>query len=367
MKALMIHSEDSAVGGYRIWQQAKYLPGVGMEVKRLPNKTPELPNDRETGESTKDAKLKFNYKKYGSWEDLAEDVDIMVLQRSDNPQAIALALAIREQYNIPIVYEIDDNIYDVSENSPSYQYWYKGSPLIEVAEMFMKNVDAITTTTDELKRVYSHLNDNIYVLPNCQDPDSWEGLRRPQQEDKIVIGWAGGYTHYDDLKLIAPAIKRVLKNNPNVIFRVIGTLPDFLKGVKGVDFRTDAVHASMWPRKLAELDFDIGLAPVVKRPFNLGKSNIKWQEYAMLEIPTIASDIGTYSSIRDGVDGILTNNDPANWRKAMEDLIRDEEKRRALGVAAKQRVLEEFNITKNIGQWKDAYGQIIKRFKPVSS
>lgn len=363
MKALMVHSEDSAVGAYRIWQPAKHLPSLGWEVKRLPNQTPTLPNDRSIGQTSKDPEIRRAYEKYGSWEDMAEDVDIMVIQRSDNPQTIALALAIRDVYNIPIVYEIDDNIFDVSENSPSYQYWFPGSPLFEVAELFLKNVDAITTTTPALAEVFRQYNDNVYVLPNSQDPDDWAGQATQPKSDQVVIGWAGGHSHYDDLKAIAPAIKKILKKHNNVIFRVIGTLPDFLENVKGVEFRTDAVHASRWPSKLAELNFDIGLAPVVNRPFNRGKSNIKWQEYSMLEIPTIASSIGTYDAIEHMRTGILTNNDPKEWLKAIDLLVTNPYLRKSLGQEAKRSVMDQFNITENIHLWDAAYREIIERKK----
>lgn len=363
MTVLLIHSEDSAVGMYRIWMPGKYLPKTGISVRRLPNESANLPNDREIGRTTKNKEMRKTFKKYGSWEDMAEGADLVVLQRSDNPQAIPLALAIREQYDIPLVYEIDDNIYDVSKNSPAYQYWFPGSPLKDIAELFMRNVDAITVSTENLVDVYKQFNDNIYVLPNCQDPEAWKRIKRRGGNDKIVIGWAGGYTHYDDLKVIARPIKRILRNYPNVEFRIMGTLPDFLDKVDGVKFRTDGVHCTQWPKKLAELNFDIGLAPIVERPFNAGKSNIKWQEYAMLEIPTVASNFGPYKSIEHGVDGLLANNNEYSWELQITKLIEDEELRRRLGEAAKQSVLANYNIEKNIGQWHDAYSSIIRRFK----
>ena len=367
MKALMTHSENSGLGYYRIWMPADALKRSGWEINRIPDYLPTIPNDKQSALSSTDPLLKRMYEKYGSWEELAEGIDIMILQRSDQPQVIALTLAIREQYGVPVVYEVDDNIYDVSENSPAYKYWHPGSPFFEVAETFMRNVDAITVSTHELKKVYEKYNDNVYVLENCQDPKDWEGVVRPEPEDKIVIGWAGSYTHYDDLKIVAPAMKKILKKYPNVVFRVLGLKPDFLQNMKGVELRSDWSDIRQWQRKLAELNFDIGIAPVVNRPFNRGKSNIKWQEYSMLGIPTVASDVGPYRSIRDGVDGVLTNNDPKNWYNALERAIKDAELRKTLGENAKQRVLTDFNIDRNIGQWNDAYREIIERFKSVSS
>ena len=366
MIALMIHSENSAVGLYRIWMPAKYLETLGDTVRRLPDEGAALLNDTAQVKTTKNKTYLKNFKKYGSWESMADGASIVVMQRSDTLEAVPLALAIREQYNIPFVYEIDDNIYDVSENSPSYKYWHPGSGNRAIAEMAMRNADAITVSTEALKKVYSQFNDNIYVLQNCQDPEVWKGLKRKGNDEKIIIGWAGGHTHYDDLKLIARPIKRILRNYKNVRFRIMGTLPDFLNGVDGVQFRLDGVHCSKWPQKLAELNFDIGLAPITERPFNEGKSNIKWQEYAMLEIPTIASRFGPYMNIKHMDNGLLANNNEYSWELWMTKLIEDKELRQSIGSKAKQSVMDEYNITKNIGKWHAAYSDIITKFHTKS-
>lgn len=362
MKALMLHSENSGVGYYRIWQQAKYLKRAGWDVARMPDQSVRLPNDDSIGEATEDPELAENYKKYGSWESLGQGSDILVFQRPDDPQTLAMALAMRDIYNAPFVFEIDDNVFDVSKSSPSYKYWYPGSPYREMAEMFMRDADAITVTTPELASVYSEFNDNIYVLPNCQDPEDWKGIKKPKSEDKIVIGWAGSDTHYDDIKLIARPLKKFLRNNPNVTFRILGTLPDFLKDVKGVEFRKDWVPVQKWPSKLAELNFDIGLAPVVSRSFNECKSNIKWQEYAMLDIPTVASNFGPYKEIQHRETGLLANTDD-EWYSMLSELARDATERKRLGENAKQYVLDNLNIKTRIGEWDSVYRTIIEQYK----
>lgn len=361
MKALMLHSENSGVGKYRIWTPAKYLAKTGWDVARIPDEPIRIPNDR--GYDGDDPVLLEAKEKYGSWEELAEGSDIIVMQRPDQPESIALGMALREMCNAPLVFEVDDNIYDVAENSTAYKYWYPGSPLFEVAELLMRNADAITVSTNELVDVYKHLNSNIYVLQNCQDPTDWKNIVRPKPEDKIVIGWAGSATHYDDIYLVRRAIKRILRNNPNVVFRMLGFKPDFFEKNPQIEIETNFSLVQNWTPRLAKLRFDIGIAPVVDRPFNRGKSNIKWQEYAMLEIPTVASKVGPYRSIRHGEDGYLATTED-EWVFYLEKLIKDAKLRRTIGKAAKQTVLNEYNIEKNISQWDVAYREIIKNFTP---
>jgi glycosyltransferase involved in cell wall biosynthesis len=342
-KAIMLHAENSAVGLYRIWMQAKYLEKLGWDIYRLPNKHPEISTDE--------------------WEKISEGADIIIAQRTDNPDVIALMMAMGDLRNCPVVYEVDDNIFDVSASSHAYQYFHPGSPFLTVATTFMEAADAVTVSTQGLREAYTRYNPNIWMLKNCQDPEMWRGVKNKNTGDKVVIGWAGSSTHYDDLKLIQRPLKKLLKHNPNVIFRVLGIMPDFLMNVPNVEVLGQQwVDVDKWPKKLASLGFDIGIAPVVHRPFNIGKSNIKWQEYSMLGIPTVASKVGEYCEIDHGVTGFLADSDPA-WSAHLERLVRDAELRKTVGEAAKQYTLEHSNIQLNINKWDEAYRAIIKKHR----
>lgn len=359
-KALLLHSENSAVGKYRIWQPAKHLEKLGWEVRRIPDEVRRIPIDR--GYDGNDPELLESLKEIGSWEDLIDGVDIIVMQRPDQPETLALAMALREQANCSLVFEVDDNIYDVAKSSTSYQYWYEGSPLRKIAEMFMENCDAITVSTPALVDVYKHLNPNIHVLPNYQDHEEWAGITPvPGEDGKIVIGWAGSSTHYDDLHMIRRPLKKLLRNHKNVAFKCVGMRPDFLEGVDRVEVSTAWAPVREWPKALAKLGFDIGIAPVVHRPFNLAKSNIKWQEYSMLGIPTVASNLGEYKAIDHGKTGFLASSED-EWYFYLEQLVKDTELRKQVGEQAKA-AMSEFDSQKRAIEWDKTYRAIIAKYK----
>jgi glycosyltransferase involved in cell wall biosynthesis len=76
---------------------------------------------------------------------------------------------------------------------------------------------------------------------------------------------------------------------------------------------------------LRNVDFDIGLAPLVPSVFNQAKSPIKTAEYAALGIPAIASDVGPYPGfVEDGVTGFLVRQ-PHEWAAALKALADDPE------------------------------------------
>lgn len=348
MKALMLHSEDSAVGFYRIWQPAKYLEKLGWEVARTKDSIETLPIDGEDG-----------------WEGLGRGTDIIVAQRPEAVENVALFMAMRDHFGAPFVYEIDDNIYDVAESSTAYKYWYPGSPRIAIVETLIKNADAVTVTTEALRDAYSHLNDTIYVLPNCQDPEFWK-FKKSKPNKNFTIGWAGSSTHYDDLKSIWRPMKKFLRNHRDVRFKVVGAKCDFLVDHPQVDISTEWSHISKYPQYLADLNFDVGVVPVVSRPFNLGKSNIKWQEYTMVGVPTIASDLGEYKEIKNGTTGFLAKDD-ITWNHYLEKLYDDRELGAAIAVNSKQYVLKNCNIANRITDYDDAYRNIIRKYKSSQS
>lgn len=350
MKALLLHSENSAVGKYRIWQPAKYLEKMGWEISRIPNASATIPID---------------HKKKGDqcWECRSKGADIIVMQRPDQPESIALALAMREKFHCPLVFEIDDDIYDVAESSTSYKYWYPGSPLRAMAEIFMKEADAITTTTSVLKDVYKDLNPDIYILPNYQDEDDWKNIKpMSHNNDKVIIGWQGSSTHYDDLRLIRRPLKKILRNYPNVEIHILGAKVDFMVGVERCKLSTDWVDVEKFPTYLNSLGFDIGIIPVVDRPFNRGKSNIKWQEYSLANIPTIASNVGEYKAIKHNVTGLLAYSE-SEWYFYLEQLIKDANLRKSLAKEAKQTVLANYTMSHNIHLWDETYRTIIDKYR----
>lgn len=342
-RAVFNHYDNSGVSYWRIWMQEKWLKKMGRQTFRFDNTKP--------------------FVSIEDWEDILPGADIFVNQQHDNPEFMALTMAMRDMYKIPIVAEIDDDIYDVSPSSPAYKYFYPGSPVIEMAEEYLRDADAITTTTQQLASVYSRLNKNIYVLPNAIDFEDWP-KHVVRQGDPIIIGWAGSPTHFDDLALVRKPLMKLLKKHKNVMVRVMGCLPDFMAGHPQIELRQDYVDILDWPRKLASLNFDIGLAPLVASNFNLGKSNLKWMEYSTLGIPTVCSKVGEYeNSLEQGVTGFLAT-DELSWFYYMDRLVSEPELRTTIGKAAKQKVLTDYNIKTKVKEWDDAYTDIIGKFKP---
>lgn len=66
----------------------------------------------------------------------------------------------------------------------------------------VKTAQYITTTTplfsDEIKKV----NKNVFVIPNAVDPTEKQYIPKPEKSDRLRIGWLGGSSHLEDLRLL---------------------------------------------------------------------------------------------------------------------------------------------------------------------
>ena len=67
----------------------------------------------------------------------------------------------------------------------------------------------IITTTEIFAEEMSKLNKNIYVIPNAIDPSEKQFTPNPVKAERIRIGWLGGSSHLEDLKLLKGMVRRL--------------------------------------------------------------------------------------------------------------------------------------------------------------
>lgn len=292
-----------------------------------------------------------------------------------------------------IVVDYDDDPFNTSPLNPYYQFigteevefvwpdgkremlWSKnpmehGGRLLDIEtnirrrDLFrasFKNADMVSTTTDILRSKLATINPNTVVLPNLVDFEQYPVVEHKKK--RIRVGWQGGASHYEDLYMVAPAIKKLLKKYDNVDFVFWGDLRMY-----GLfrDIPMERVECHQWvkqivyPYKLACLNLDIGLCPVVDNEFNRNKSAIKWMEYSVVKAATVASNIPPYSAvIEDGQTGLLV--DENGWFDAMEKLVLDNDKREKLSNNAFDEVHTNHNANSKAYLWLNAYEKLISR------
>ncbi|MDQ6796966.1 MAG: glycosyltransferase, partial [Actinomycetota bacterium] len=214
-----------------------------------------------------------------------------------------------------------------------------------------KECDVCTCTTPALASRLRRLGKPTYVLPNGFDDETLvrsrlaRRLRRSVPHDGICrIGYASGsLTHQRDFALVADPTAEVLRTHPRahlVVYRGgldLDEFPAFDDLRAQVEWR-EIVPLDALPVELSRLD--VNLAPLeVGNPFCEAKSDLKFFEAALADVPTIASPTEQHRRvIDDGVNGLLADDDDA-WRHALVRLVDDAELRRSMGRSAHRSVL----------------------------
>lgn len=310
--------------------------------------------------------------------------DLVVSQRAHTPEVLSLIKYIRQQLHTPVVYELDDTIHHLHSFNPAYAYYFnpeKKAKIFEMLEGCIRESDAMTVSTEYLKKVYSRFNKNIYVLPNCIDYEVFadKNIRKHDHGDEIWIGWAGSVSHIPDLGDVADAVKKILQEFPQTKLALGGFDGHYVTANgktrylwDGIPYdRTVKIHwvndMKNYPTLLSH--FDIALAPLADVVFNRCKSNLKFLEYAACGIPVIASAVEPYAkTIKDGDTGLLI---PAStskkgsasklWYNAIKSLVTNEQLRRTLADNAKFFVKQNYDMSVRVHDWFDVYKEVIER------
>lgn len=292
--------------------------------------------------------------------DAADLPNTLIGQRLCKDGPSLLWAKISEAKNRPrMIFELDDDLWNIDPSSPIAYEWFMGGYDREtnthhtVKENLARNMalaDAVTCTTEPLAEILRKFNDNVHIIPNYL-PKWVLDWKRPRTE-KLSIGWMGSGTHNMDWDYCGPHIRRFLERNPQVQFRVIGN-----KDPRKIGFakNLDQIVADDWYMKVEDcwraIDFDIGIVPLRPHTFNNSKSHLKFLEYSMLGIPTVAADCGPYSnSIKHMETGVLVKHDH-EWGKYLRMLVNDEDMRNEIGHNAKEWA-KSHTLEGNVDKWE---------------
>lgn len=288
-------------------------------------------------------------------EQAAKWADVVVLSSVVYKEGIALLREYQVEHGLKIVVDCDD-YFDLNPDSPFIKEHEK-SDAKRVIKKTMEIADMVTTTTKHLAGKLSEINKNVKVLPNYMDMDRWDLAKYHNESDRIRIGWAGSMTHLDDLKMIVEPLIKIKQNYPQVDYifvgetRIADLFPFPVETMLGVPF-------DVWPAKLNGLRLDIGLAPLKDTPFNKCKSNIKWLEYSIAQIPGVYSPTVYQHTNFEPKFGLVADS-PETWYGAIEHYINYPQRRQEVVDSSYGRVKKFFSLEKHIHEWNSAFKGLI--------
>jgi len=282
--------------------------------------------------------------------------DIWFMKMADNDNIDFLYATHRDFTGAKLVIDLDDDIDNIHPDHPEYEGLKEKLPM---RERMVKIADHVVVATEHIAKGIRHLNPNITVIPNAIDPKIWDVKRKKRNNDIIRIGWMSSGSHFVDSPIIEDIMQELLKEYPNLEFHVAGMVKDYIKGDRWVHHE-GTVGYDEFPQFYEDLGIDIAIAPLKDIPFNHSKSNIKFLEASMLEIPIVASDISTYNCIKHGKTGYLASS-PEQFKKYLKFLIENPDKRKEIGQNAKKYVLENWTIDKFLPKYEELFEKLLDK------
>lgn len=311
--------------------------------------------------------------------DFAKEGKIWFMKMTDNDGIDFLVGLARDFTGSKYVIDLDDDPYSFSKNHPEYKKLKERMPQVK---RMIQLADHIVVSTEDIKKVIEKDNPYVTVIPNTIDPAIWNFTNQKRNDGKIHIGWIASASHIADLPVIMGALNEIVQKYENVHIHFAGMLDmkiidmenpteeiinlavlkslversrvkmDFTPLVGRFTHHVGTQGYEEFPEFLASLGLDIAVAALEDTQFNRCKSNIKWMEHAMLEIPMVLSNVGPYKeSVTHGEDGFLANTQK-DWIDYLSQLIESEELRQKIGKAAKKAVLKDWTVEKHLPKYR---------------
>lgn len=308
------------------------------------------------------------------------DADVVVFHRPEKEDVLTVARKLKE-VGKKIVFDNDDTYKDYNgfkfNDFMTEEKAKKGLDVLNKnIDTFMAEADLITCSTEFLKKEYEQINPNVVILPNTVDPFYYpEPIKN--DTDVVRIGITGSVGITADVNVLKPILEKY-ENDPRVRLVLLSLPPE---GNNEIYKKLYVEEYAFWNKiniewhsfvtsdvyydYINKLKLDMVIIPRSDSYFNRCKSNLKFLENSMLEIPTIAQSFPTgdspYELNPEDAKHLLLATDTESWIAQIETLINNKELRREMGKKAREYVEENYSIEKLGHLWKEAYSKLINK------
>ena len=202
-----------------------------------------------------------------------------------------------------IIVDIEDNIL-----LNKYNKFYELSPFIRSNAKYLfqiKNANQVIASSPYLEKVYSEINkyNNGNFISPTLDNEIYNACKLHYKKNVVSIGWTGTHSTKKYIKIIEPFLRNISKVR-NIKFIIIGNFDYHIDGIN--------YEVKQWKKDTEIFDllsFDIGVYPLYKDEWSLGKSGLKCLQYMALGIPSISTKYGNNLNIvTNNNNGYLVDN-----------------------------------------------------------
>lgn len=280
--------------------------------------------------------------------------DVVIAQRNfPTADTIALLRAIKAAGK-KLIYETDDAFQLLPDDHPKAFHRVNAPYIDEAARL----ADTVVVSTEALKVACYADHPQVVVAENMLSPRIWtEAIVAPPREatdTRVTIALVGGGHHRHDFFMLKPLLEQLDAELGNIRWVAYGDATGDLvqqMGAAHVRIIPKNYDYATHPARLALMQADLALCPLLDTPFNRCISDIKFIEFGWLKVPLVASNLAGYAQhIRHGENGLLcaTTDD---WKQGISMLVRDAALRARLGASARAYTSSERVITMDNNSW----------------
>lgn len=320
-----------------------------------------------------DDKVKFettiynpNEDTHTDWREVVKQFDIVYFNYTANPWAFAAMGAMCRASNVPMVLDLDDNLFEITSDNPAYEVYKKGSDGLKNFIAIVNEVDYVTCTSNYLRNVIAFntkkKHEQIFAMDNYIDLDLYKYPQPFKDTEDILLTHFGSTTHFIDLqnKEFVGGVRRIMADFPTVKFLTVGSFVPSFRNNWGERYQNEFGHVDVYtwikekfPGVMAKTD--ICVVPLENLPYTRCKSDIKRSEISSAIKPVVAQRIRQYvECIEDGVDGMLCET-ADEWYKKIKLLILDKELRKKMGLAGYERIKRDKQMKDNIDKYAEFF------------
>lgn len=247
---------------------------------------------------------------------------------------------------IPYIYDMDDAFY------LRYRVGRLGAARRLLGTKFdsvMAGAAAVTCGSKVLSVYASRHNERVVELPTVVDVNRYVPARS-QPNAAFTVGWIGSPTTSIYLSELVEPLSILGREGP-VNFIVIGGTPPTIPNVNVIQLRWEEES------EVAHINsLDVGVMPLYDDEWARGKCAFKLIQYMACGIPVVASRVGANVEVISPECGFLAA-DASEWVAAFRRLRDEAAMRRAMGAAARQRVVENYSLQNAL----PTFAEVIRR------
>ncbi len=243
--------------------------------------------------------------------------------------------------NIKYIFDYDDAIF---LHSPVKTY------------LLTRLANSVVVGSHYLYEYASRINKNCFIIPTSVDVDKYK--INFKNNHIPIIGWIGGATHLDNLKILLPVFKKLIEEQ--ILFKfILGTsvkhkeILKLFENINSLDVEYVDLDGTNFEKSIQTLRrFDIGIMPLINNDLNKGKCSFKAIEYMACSVSSVCSGVGENNYlINSGEDGFLVNS-LGEWVDVLKKMISSHELRKSIGIIGKIKINKYYSYQENMPKLK---------------